>query len=102
MQQHQTEFPISAMCEVLSVSRSGYYTWRKNPESKRKQSINKPQKQIRTVHHDSGESYGSPRVYQALKQQGEACSENIAARLIRKVGLLSTEATYWREIFQFR
>ena len=87
MQQHQTEFPISVMCEVLSVSRSGYYAWRKNPESKRKQSNTTLRKKIRTVHRDSGESYGSPRVYQALKEQGEACSENRVARLMREDGL---------------
>ena len=87
MQQHQTEFPASVMCEVLSVLRSGYYAWRKNPESKRMQSNNKLRKQIRTVHRDSGESYGGPRVYQALKEHGESCSENRVARLMREDGL---------------
>ncbi len=87
MQQHKTEFPISVMCEVLSVSRSGYYAWLKNPESKRKQSNSKLREKIRTIHRDSGEAYGSPRVYQALKEQGETCSENRVARLMREDGL---------------
>ena len=87
MQQHKTEFPISVMCEVLSVSRSGYYAWLKNPESKRKQSNSKLGEKIRTIHRDSGETYGSPRVYQALKEQGETCSENRVARLMREDGL---------------
>ena len=87
MQQHKTEFSISVMCEVLSVSRSGYYAWLKNPESKRKQSNNKLREKIRTIHRDSGEAYGSPRVYQALKEQGETCSENRVARLMREDGL---------------
>ena len=87
MQQHQTEFAISVMCEVLSVSRSGYYAWRKSPESKRKQSNGTLRKKIRAVHRDSGESYGSPRVYKALKKQGETCSENRVARLMREDGL---------------
>ena len=87
MHHHQTEFPISVMCEVLSVSRSGYYAWRKSPESKRKQSNGTLRKKIRAVHRDSGESYGSPRVYKALKKQGETCSENRVARLMREDGL---------------
>lgn len=87
MQQLQTEFPISVMCEVLSVTRSGYYAWRKKPESKRKQSNITLHKKIRTVHRDSGESYGSPHVYKALKKQGETCSENRVARLMREDGL---------------
>jgi len=87
MQKHQAEFTISVMCEVLSVSRSGYYAWRKNPESKRKQSNNKLREKIRTVHRYSGETYGSPRVYQALKEQEESCSENRVARLMQENGL---------------
>lgn len=87
MQQHQTEFPISVMCEVLSVSRSGFYAWRKNPESKRNQSSKTLRKKICTIHRESGESYGSPRVYKALKKQGETCSKNRVARLMREDGL---------------
>lgn len=87
MQQHQAEFPISVMCDVFSVSRSGYYAWLKKPVSKRQQANTKLLEKIRAAHHDSGEAYGSPRVYQALKKQGEPCSENRVARLMREDGL---------------
>ncbi len=87
MQQHQAEFPILVMCKVLSVSRSGYYAWRKNPESKQKQANATLREKIRSIHRDSGESYGSPRVYKALKEQGETCSKNRVARLMREDGL---------------
>lgn len=87
MQQHQTEFPISVMCDVLSVSRSGYYAWKKNLGSKRKRENNKLLEKIRAVHRNIDDSYGSPRVYRELKNQGEACSENHVARLMREDGL---------------
>ena len=87
MQQHEAKFPIAVMCDVLSVSRSGYYLWRKKPVSKRKQANAKLLKKIRTVHHDSREAYGSPRIYQALKEQGVPCSESRVARLMREDGL---------------
>ena len=87
MQQHETEFLIGVMCDVFAVSRSGYYAWRKNPVSKRKQASDKLLKEIRTVHHESRETYGSPRVYQALKQQDIPCSENRIARLMQEDGL---------------
>jgi putative transposase len=87
MQQHQAEFPISVMCDVLSVSRSGYYAWLKKPVSKRQQANNRLRQKIRTIHHDSDESYGSPRIYRELKTQGESCSENRVARLMREDGL---------------
>lgn len=87
MQQHESEFPISVMCDVLAVSRSGYYVWRKKSPSKRQQANASLLDKIRTVHHDSGASYGSPRIYQALKEQGLPCSENRVARLMREDGL---------------
>lgn len=87
MQQHETEFPISVMCDVLSVSRSGYYAWRHKPASKRKQANAKLLEDIRSAHRNSREAYGSPRIYQALKEQGIPCSESRVARLMREDGL---------------
>lgn len=84
MQQHETKFPISVMCDVLSVSRSGYYAWRHKPASQRKKANATLLKNIRTVHRDSREAYGSPRIYQALKKQGIPCSESRVARLMRE------------------
>lgn len=87
MHQHQSEFPIAVMCDVFAVSRSGYYTWQKKPESKRKQANDKLLKEIRIAHHESRGTYGSPRVYQALKQKDVPCSENRVARLMKEDGL---------------
>ena len=44
-------------------------------------------RQIITIHEKSHETYGSPRVFAALKKKGVACSENRVARLMRKAGL---------------
>lgn len=87
MYEHRAEFPISVMCDVFSVSRSGYYAWQRKPASRRKQANAELRQKIRTVHHDSGETYGSPRVYWTLKLQGDTCGENRVARLMREDGL---------------
>jgi transposase InsO family protein len=44
-------------------------------------------KQIVTIHETSHETYGSPRVFETLKNQGVPCSENRVARLMRQAGL---------------
>lgn len=87
MRQHESEFPIAVMCDVLAVSRSGYYAWLNKPESRQKQANTKLLEKIRTVYHNSRDTYGSPRIYQALKEQDIPCSENRVARLMREDGL---------------
>ena len=78
------------MSEVLNVSRSGYYAWRRRSESERSQVNTKLLEAIRKVHHDSRGTYGSPRIYQELKKQDIPCSENRVARLMREDGLYAT------------
>ncbi len=34
---HAAQFPIAQLCDVLAVSRSGYYAWLTRPESARAQ-----------------------------------------------------------------
>ena len=70
------------MCSGLQVSRSGYYVWRKRMPSKRKMANQRLLEKIKTIHKDNLEAYGSPRITQALRQQGWLCSENRVARLM--------------------
>lgn len=76
-------FPVNLMCRVLTVSRSGYYSWRTRPVSQREMANCELVKKIKAVHEDSRETYGSPRVYEELKAQGIYCSENRVARLMQ-------------------
>jgi transposase InsO family protein len=81
---HLTEFNVGRCCEVLQVSRSGYYAWRHRrpgPAAIRRKNL---VEQIRVVHEQSGRVYGSPRVHQDLEQQGQAVCENTVARLMRE------------------
>jgi transposase InsO family protein len=89
---HPDEFPIVRMCDVLGVSRSGYYAWRDRPPSQREMANRALYKQIKAVYDESNGRYGSPRIYQALKKQGVKCSENRVARLMRKRGLKAQQA----------
>jgi putative transposase len=44
-------------------------------------------RQIITIHQESHETYGSPRVWRALKKQGIECGKNRVARLMREADL---------------
>ena len=87
IEDYRDEFPVIRMCKVLKVSRSGYYAWRKRPPSARERANRELYKEIKAVYYRSHETYGSPRIYRALKRQGVICSENRVARLMRCHGL---------------
>jgi len=71
------------MCRVLEVSVSGYYAWRKRPKSARVQTNAALVEHIRRVHADSRQTYGSPRIHAALRQQGIICNHKRIERLMR-------------------
>lgn len=56
-------YPIEVLCEVLGVSRSGFYAWRLRPPSARACEDARLSSEIATAHKRSRETYGSPRVY---------------------------------------
>ncbi len=71
----------------MQVSRSGYYAWCKRTPSRRAQDNQRLAEQIKAVHQESEQTYGSPRIYHELKAQGIPCSEKRIARLMRLSGM---------------
>lgn len=84
---HRDAFDITLMCRMLQVSRSGFYAWEKRPLSQRACEDQRLRLHVRASHRRSRGRYGSPRVYQDLKAQGEETSEKRVARLMREEGL---------------
>jgi putative transposase len=75
---------VNVMCQVLNVTRSGYYAWRDRPGSRRAERRIELVKRIRRVHQDSRATYGSPRITVELKDQGLEVCENTVARYMRE------------------
>ena len=88
----QGVFPISRMCAVLGVSRSGYYAWRERGPGPRRQANQVLMEAIRRVHRESRRSYGSPRIHVALRGLGLACGRHRVARLMRQHGVVGVKA----------
>jgi putative transposase len=77
-------FPIDAVCRALEVSRSGYYAWRKRPQSARERRREELAEKIKRVHDAHRRVYGSPRVHKALKARGESVCENTVAEIMKQ------------------
>jgi transposase InsO family protein len=72
------------MCSLLSASRAGYYAWRERKPSKRAQKDAKLATQIRVIHKQSNETYGSPRIHAQLQHDGTRVGRKRVARVMRK------------------
>lgn len=72
---HEAEFSISLICQLLKVARSSYYAHlkRKDEPSKREQANKVLLEKIRIIFTKHKKRYGSPRIHQTLKQEGESC-----------------------------
>jgi len=81
------------MCRLYSVTRSGYYAWRLRGPSARALENEQLLASIRQTHLASRGIYGSPRIYRALRNQGETAGENRVARLMRGAGIQARVAT---------
>ena len=77
-------FPIEMMCRVLDVSRSGYYMWLKSEPSQRALENKRLTEQIRLIHKQSKQTYGSPRITKELKARAISVSRPRVARLMKK------------------
>ena len=76
-------FPVRLMCRCLKVSPSGYYGWRERPLSAREKENQRLMDRIQKMHAESDGVMGSPRIWEELRYQGEHCSLNRVARLMR-------------------
>jgi transposase InsO family protein len=84
---HREIFRVGRMCNVLDVSRSGYYAWLKRPESLRKKENRKLAIQIKVIHGKKRKIYGSPRIHKELNEKGFKCSRNRVARIMKQEGI---------------
>lgn len=84
IQEHRRAWPIGLMCEVLGVTRGGFYAWLRRGVSERRRRRAELATKIARVHADHRRVYGSPRVTAALRAEGERVSEKTVARIMRE------------------
>jgi transposase InsO family protein len=72
------------MCQVLDVTKSGYYKQFKKPQSQRDKDNDMLLNKIKNIFDSNKGRYGSPRVKEQLDKDGIACGKNRVARIMSK------------------
>jgi putative transposase len=98
--ENDRRYPIRLMCRTLAVSPAGYYAWRDRPESARSAANRVLMADIRVIHQESRQTYGSPSIWQALLRRGQRVGEHRVARLMRQNGIRAKTVKKWRATTQ--
>ena len=87
IREHRQEFSVKRMCQLLGVTRSGYYAWQPEKADPRELENRVLVEQIRVEYKRSRQTYGSPRIWASLVRQGITCGRHRVARLMRRAGI---------------
>jgi putative transposase len=81
-------FPVSVMCEVLGVSKAGFYDWASRAPSNRALSDAWLLEQIKDIHKANRGVYGARRIHAELAQaRGIRVGRKRVERLMRQAGI---------------
>ncbi len=82
-------YPVTMLCRVLRVSRSGFYAWQQHPISPRAEETRRLDVEIKKLFEASKRRSGSPKITRALMDRGWQVGKNRVARRMRVLGLRS-------------
>jgi transposase InsO family protein len=85
----KASYPVSVLCHVLAVSRSGYYAWSERVPSARSLEDGQLRVHVTAIYERSRGTYGAPRVHAELRASGFRVSRKRVARLMSELGLQS-------------
>jgi putative transposase len=95
IREHVQEYSVKRMCQLLAVTRSGYYAWQPGRTSQRELANRVLVEQIHAEYKNSRKTYGSPRIQVSLNRQGVACGRHRVARLMRREGISPQKRHKW-------
>ena len=92
---------IGDMCELLEVSRSGYYDWAARqaagPGPGQLRLLDLAEK-VLTAHQESDGVYGSPRITAELREAGEVVSRKTVAKVMRANRIRGISPATWHPV----
>ena len=78
---------VGDLCQLLGVTRSGYYAWCCGSETSREANNRKLAEEIKEVFEAKRGRYGSPRITEELRRKGHKCNHKRVERLMRQAQL---------------
>jgi putative transposase len=85
--EQEATYPVTTICRVLGVSRSGYYDWRGRPPAARTLDDAYLTQTIKELHEESRQIYGAPRIHADLVDLEIHVGCKRVARLMREAGI---------------
>jgi len=84
IESYRDEYPVTRMCRLLEVSRTGFLQWRTRLPSDRTIANKVLDARVAAIHAASRRSYGRPRIVQGLRDQGVGGHERVRRSLQRQ------------------
>ena len=78
---------VSGILKHLSVSRSGYNSFRCRLPSQTQKRRNALKERIRELYDESHQNYGAPKITQELRREGETIAQKTVGTYMRQMGL---------------
>ena len=97
IEERRAEWPVTTLCRVLEVSRSGFYAWRSREPSETQTRRATLTEQVARIHAEAKARYGSPRMHAELVGRGHDCCVNTVARVMRQAGIAAKTRRKFRQ-----
>ena len=86
-EQGKRRLNVSGVLKILGVSRSGYIRFKKKVPSDRELRKCAIKERIYEIYQDSYQNYGTPKITECLRKEGEIISEKTVGNYMREMGI---------------
>ena len=84
IRQLEGQYSVLALCRNLQCSTSSYYSWKSSKTKRRENHRRRLVTLVRTTYYESEKTYGSPRIYKALKAARISCSRSHIVKIMQQ------------------
>ena len=86
-EQGERRLNVCGVLKILGVSRSGYINWKKRLPSKRELRKRTIKERILEIYNEYHQNYGTPKITECLKKEGEIVAEKTVGNYMRELGI---------------